>query len=50
MTRVIITGAGSYIGTHLGAWLSRRPERFEVEEMSLHGACLLYTSDAADEL
>lgn len=38
MTRVIITGAGSYIGTHLGAWLSRRPERFEVEEMSLHGA------------
>ncbi len=26
MTRVIITGAGSYIGTHLGAWLSRRPE------------------------
>ena len=38
MTRVIITGAGSYIGTHLHAWLSRRPERFEVEEMSLHGA------------
>ena len=38
MTRVIITGAGSYIGTHLGAWLSRRPERFEVEEMDLHGA------------
>lgn len=38
MTRVIITGAGSYIGTHLNAWLSRRPERFEVEEMDLHGA------------
>ncbi|MDY2656917.1 MAG: NAD-dependent epimerase/dehydratase family protein [Candidatus Limiplasma sp.] len=38
MTRVIITGAGSYIGTHLHAWLSRQPERFEVEEMSLHGA------------
>ena len=27
MTRVIITGAGSYIGTHLNAWLSRRPAR-----------------------
>lgn len=38
MTRVIITGAGSYIGMHLGAWLSRRPERFEVEELDLHGA------------
>ena len=38
MTRVIITGAGSYIGTHLHAWLSRRPERFEAEEMDLHGA------------
>ena len=38
MTRVIITGAGSYIGTHLHAWLSRRPERFETEEMDLHGA------------
>ena len=38
MMRVIITGAGSYIGTHLHAWLSRRPERFETEEMDLHGA------------
>lgn len=37
MTRVIITGAGSYIGTHLHAWLSRRPERFETEEMDQIG-------------
>lgn len=35
MIRVCITGAGSYIGTHIGLHLARMPEQFEVAEMDV---------------
>lgn len=35
MIRVLITGAGSYIGTHIAAHLSRYPDRFHVEELDV---------------
>lgn len=35
MIRVCITGAGSYIGTHIGLHLAERPEQFEVAEMDV---------------
>ncbi len=38
MKRVVITGAGSYIGTHLHERLGRRGEAFAVREMDVHGA------------
>ena len=31
MIRVLITGAGSYIGTKVEGWLKRNPELFEVD-------------------
>jgi len=31
MKRVLITGAGSYIGTKVEEWLKRSPELFEVD-------------------
>ena len=37
MMRVLITGAGSYIGTHIAAWLARFPERFDVREADVRG-------------
>ena len=35
MIRVCITGAGSYIGTHIGVHLSQWPEQFEVAELDV---------------
>ena len=35
MIRVLITGAGSYIGTHIAAHLSQYPDRFHVEELDV---------------
>ena len=35
MIRVLITGAGSYIGTHIAAHLSQYPDRFQVEELDI---------------
>lgn len=35
MNRVLITGAGSYIGTHIAAHLSQYPDRFEVCELDV---------------
>ena len=35
MIRVLITGAGSYIGTHIAAHLSQYPDRFEVCELDV---------------
>ena len=35
MIRVCITGAGSYIGTHIGVYLSQWPEQFEVAELDV---------------
>jgi len=35
MNRVLITGAGSYIGTHIAAHLSQYPDRFEVRELDV---------------
>ena len=35
MKRVLIAGAGSYIGERLAAWLNRAPERFTVETADL---------------
>lgn len=35
MIRVCITGAGSYIGTHIGLHLAQMPEQFEVAEMDV---------------
>lgn len=37
MMRVVVTGAGSYIGTHIAAWLARFPERFDVREADMRG-------------
>lgn len=35
MIRVLITGAGSYIGTHIAAHLSQYPDRFVVSELDV---------------
>ena len=35
MNRVLITGAGSYIGTHIAAHLSQYPDQFEVHELDV---------------
>ena len=35
MKRVLITGAGSYIGEHIAAWLLRSPERFAVQTLDM---------------
>ena len=35
MKRILITGAGSYIGLHVKDWLARRPEDYQVETLSL---------------
>lgn len=37
MTRVLITGAGSYIGMHIAAHLGAFPDQFEVRELDMHG-------------
>ncbi len=37
MTRVLITGAGSYIGMHIASYLGAFPEQFEVRELDMHG-------------
>lgn len=34
MKRVLITGADSYVGTHVEAWLKKEPEIFEVDTVS----------------
>lgn len=34
MERVLITGADSYVGTHVEAWLKKEPELFEVDTVS----------------
>lgn len=34
MKRVLITGANSYVGTHVEAWLKKEPELFEVDTVS----------------
>ena len=35
MTRVLICGAGSYIGTHIAAHLARFPQRYQVAELNV---------------
>lgn len=35
MIRVLIAGAGSYLGEHIAAWLARTPERFETCTLDL---------------
>jgi nucleoside-diphosphate-sugar epimerase len=37
MKRVLIAGAGSYIGERLAAWLAAAPEAFETHTLSLRG-------------
>jgi nucleoside-diphosphate-sugar epimerase len=37
MKRILIAGAGSYLGGRIGEWLSRMPERFETVTLSLRG-------------
>ncbi len=37
MKRVLITGAGSYVGTHVMSRLKEEPDRFEVQELSVKG-------------
>lgn len=37
MKRVLITGAGSYVGTHVMQRLQEEPDRFEVQELSVKG-------------
>ena len=34
MKRVLITGANSYVGTNVEAWLKKEPEQFEVDTVS----------------
>ena len=36
MKRVLIAGAGSYIGEHLNKWLSRTPADFDVQTLDTH--------------
>lgn len=35
MKRILITGAGSYIGLHVKAWMEQWPEAYQVEMLSL---------------
>lgn len=37
MKRVLITGAGSYVGTHIMQRLQEEPDKFEVQELSVKG-------------
>ena len=37
MKRILITGAGSYIGTQVKAYLGRFPEQYAVSELNMHG-------------
>lgn len=37
MMRVVVTGAGSYIGAHIAAWLGRFPDHFDVREADVRG-------------
>lgn len=37
MKRVLITGAGSYVGTHVMEWLLKDPENFHVEAVDTFG-------------
>lgn len=37
MKRILITGANSFVGTHLANDLARFPERYTVETLSVHG-------------
>lgn len=37
MKRILITGAGSYIGTQVKAYLERFPEGYAVSEQNMHG-------------
>ena len=37
MKRILITGAGSYIGTQVKAYLERFPEQYAVLELNMHG-------------
>lgn len=37
MKRVLITGAGSYVGTHVMQRLQEEPDKFEVQELSVKG-------------
>lgn len=38
MKRILITGKGSYLGTSLAAFLSQKPERYQVDSVSLRGS------------
>ncbi len=37
MKRILITGAGSYIGTSVCKWLSKEPEKYTVDTISMRG-------------
>lgn len=37
MKRILITGAGSYIGTSFENWVSQWPEKYQVETLSVRG-------------
>ena len=37
MKRVLITGAGSYVGTHVAEWLQKSPDMFYVEAVDTFG-------------
>jgi len=37
MKRILITGAGSYIGTSFEKWVSQWPEKYQVEAISVRG-------------
>lgn len=37
MKHILITGAGSYIGTQVKAYLERFPEQYAVSELNMHG-------------
>ena len=37
MKRILITGAGSYIGTSFENWVSQWPEKYQVETIDMRG-------------
>ncbi len=37
MKRILITGAGSYLGTSVCKWLSREPDKYTVDTISMRG-------------
>ncbi len=37
MKKILITGAGSYIGTSFENWVSQWPEKYKVDTISVHG-------------